>query len=144
MDNNIPHTRAATRAGIYPAPKPLYSPLALSFGSVGAGAQDVPSIDSSMMPAAVPAARPTPAQTAGVSVTSVASQPSTVGAGGFSSEMPLLTPSKEDTGVPGDAPALVEDDDGGWTPVTHKTSRTHRENSMSNRGKYTNDCPCDP
>ncbi|KAJ7192771.1 hypothetical protein C8J57DRAFT_1265102 [Mycena rebaudengoi] len=142
MDNSH-HTRARTRAGEYPAPPPIFSPR-LSFGSVAAGDYaDTSAIDSSMRPVAL-ATRPAPASAVGISATPVASQPSALRAGEHSSELSSAPNEVDFFGAIGDAPAPIENvDDGGWTPVTRKTSRSHRERSNSSRGNYTHNYASD-
>lgn len=129
MEHNKPHTRAATRAGVYPAPKPLYSPNALSFGTIEAGDFDFPLLAPSM--------RPVTASAAGITVTSLTRPPNAPSVGEQSSELPLLTQSDEDTDASGEATTSDEDGNGGWTPVTRKTSRSHRERGISSRDNHT-------
>ncbi|KAF8131794.1 hypothetical protein K438DRAFT_2131054 [Mycena galopus ATCC 62051] len=120
MDNNnnnndIPRTRAATHAGIHPAPPPIYGPRVVANPSTAMASPVAASADSSV--AARAAARNVPAS-----------------AGDDSSELPLLTMSEENDGAM--APLLDLDRD--WTPVSRKTSRTHRERQTSlNRSKDT-------
>ncbi|KAJ7785167.1 hypothetical protein DFH07DRAFT_763773 [Mycena maculata] len=138
MDNNPGHhTRAATRDGRYPAPPPLFAPTNLSFGSIEAGDSEPLTIAPAVRSVAIPAARTTPASAAGSTVTPVTRRFSAARAGEISSEFPSLT-GDVDFGVPGVAPAPVQNtEDGDWTPVTRKTSRTHRERSGSNRSRHT-------
>ncbi|KAJ6572594.1 hypothetical protein B0H10DRAFT_1964408 [Mycena sp. CBHHK59/15] len=141
MDNNnknsnIPHTLAATRAGIHPAPPPIFSPTAaptFAFGTIGPGVTENPSVDASA------SARPASAS-ADVSVTvpMVARRVPAL-AGDDSSELPSFTRSEEKVGAVSLTKASWVDIDEGWTPVTHKTSRTHRERRSSlNRSEHTN------
>ncbi|KAK6978279.1 hypothetical protein R3P38DRAFT_3469860 [Favolaschia claudopus] len=145
------HTRAATRAGVRTPPPPLYSPLvqSMSFGSIEAGEISVDSVSVSTRPSVASAARPSvaiAARPAGAlasgTVTPVARTPSD--AGDVSSELPSLLESQVDFGGRGDLPVrgvspVPRDsvDDGGWTPVTRKTSHSHRERSISNTSKVT-------
>ncbi|KAJ6551483.1 hypothetical protein B0H19DRAFT_1296911 [Mycena capillaripes] len=130
-----PRTHASTRAGLYPAPTPLYSPLTLAFGTIEAGDIDIPPIDLSMGSVAISAARPAPASVEG-SVTSVSRPPSASRAGDISSDLPTLTRSEEDAGLHRDVQGPGKDD-GGWTPVTRKTSRNHRERRSNNGSNHT-------
>ncbi|KAJ7454445.1 hypothetical protein FB451DRAFT_1518061 [Mycena latifolia] len=134
MDNiRSHHTRAATRDGKYPPPKPLYSPQTLAFGTIEAGALDVPSIAA---PAAV---RPTSASAEELLFTPMMETPSlsASGAEAISSALPVLTESNAGTGTHDEASASGTFEVGGWTPVTRKTSRSHRERSNSSRKIHT-------
>ncbi|KAJ6573643.1 hypothetical protein B0H10DRAFT_2236997 [Mycena sp. CBHHK59/15] len=148
MDNNrehIVHTRAATRSGLLPAPKPLFSPQAITFGTTGVNLVDYPllapasgvSVASAARPSA--SARPTPAPAGGIPFTSVSRtpSPSVVDDEENSSELPLLTRSNADAGARNSS-AAPGDLDEGWTTVSHKTSRSHRERRGSpSRVKHT-------
>src|ERR1700761_3064886 len=119
--SNHHHTRAATRAGAYPAPPPLFSPQAhhLSFGSVGAE-EMLPLADDVYVPAVTSVTRPASAASA------------------LSAGFPSPVLSKEGSGA-AEFPLAPAggDEDGGWTPVTRKTSRSHRESPHSNRNLNT-------
>lgn len=133
MDQKPYHTRAATRGGVYPAPKPLYSPVA--FGTIQLGAEE-PLIDLSTRAVAYMAARPSPAS-AGVSpVLETGRLPGASRVGEFSSALTTLTPSSVDAGSDRSGSAS-EDEDGGWTAVTRKTARSHRERRSSNGSVHT-------
>ncbi|KAJ7432702.1 hypothetical protein B0H11DRAFT_2378899 [Mycena galericulata] len=144
MDSTKPHTRGATRAGVYPAPPSLFSPARISFGTAVTGDLldlDTPAIDPSMSISAASAARnPNASASLGTPVTSVA-RPSASAAhtGDTSSELPAMLAGPVDWGVLGDLPAppIETENTGGWTPVTRKTSRSHRERSRSNQNRYT-------
>ncbi|KAK6987968.1 hypothetical protein R3P38DRAFT_3445810 [Favolaschia claudopus] len=124
------HTRAATRAGVYPPPRPLYSPT-LSYGSISG--EDIDAlVGESAVPTVTSVTRPTAAQSARAAPSGarITSSPS----GDLSSALPSLSESR--VGVLVD----VDDNDGrGWTPVTRKTSRTHREDNESVRSESAND-----
>ncbi|KAJ7742178.1 hypothetical protein DFH07DRAFT_964698 [Mycena maculata] len=139
-NNNIRVTRAAIRDGRHPAPKPLYSPQALPFGNIEAGALDIlldaPTVTSVMRPTTASAVRPTPASAEEDLITLRTPSPLTLGGRENSSTLPSLMMSNVDAGVHNEASAPGED--GGWTPVTHKTSRSHRERSNSDRSNHTN------
>jgi hypothetical protein len=71
----------------------------------------------------------------------VVDQSSALRAGEISSLVSQLTPSEETTVAFGEQPALVDADDSGWTPVTRRTSHTHRERSLSIRSNDINSAP---
>ncbi|KAJ7504685.1 hypothetical protein B0H11DRAFT_1905294 [Mycena galericulata] len=129
MDNNTHHTRAATRAGVFEPPAPLFSPETRSPAATEAGSPKNPSAELSASAVAAAMVRPTYASALGISSVSRT--------GDNSSELPLLTKSDAKPDTPGVAPASDVEDDGDWTPVTRKTSRSHREHS-SIRSKHTN------
>ncbi|KAJ7457025.1 hypothetical protein FB451DRAFT_1275659 [Mycena latifolia] len=141
MDNNkkTVYTRSAVRSGHHPAPAPLFSPQALAFGTVEAGATDIPSLASAMGSAAFKAARPSSASAEVRLATPVARSPSPAASsdGGFSSGLPILTMSNLDVGAAIESPTMDQDVDEGWTPVTSKTSHSHRERGSSNRSVHT-------
>ena len=130
MDNNpgnLHHMRATTRAGMFPPPPPLFSPvlspIRLSFDSVAPGEMDTPTIDSSMSSITTSGARTIPGSAMGSSFTSVTRQPS-IHAGGNSSELPSLM-NDIDFGVLVDTSVSGEgNEDQGWTPVTCKINIT--------------------
>ncbi|KAK6991998.1 hypothetical protein R3P38DRAFT_3437855 [Favolaschia claudopus] len=127
------HTRAATLAGVFPPPPPLFSPTSqsMSFGSIEAGELDVDSTAVAVRPSAAVAARPSFAPASGT-VTPVARPPSA--AGEISSELPSLLDSNVDFAVRGEMPVPRGGvDDGGWTPVTRKSSRSHRSDSVGSK-----------
>ncbi|KAJ7254943.1 hypothetical protein B0H12DRAFT_1071064 [Mycena haematopus] len=128
MDNNTHHTRAATRAGVFEPPAPLFNVKSLSPVTTEAGSTKVPSTEKSVSAAVPAAARPSYASALGI--------PSVSHTGDNSSELPSLTRSDTKDNAPSAALAPGVDD-GGWTPVTRKTSRSHQEYS-SNRNKHTN------
>ncbi|KAJ7774196.1 hypothetical protein DFH07DRAFT_767399 [Mycena maculata] len=140
MDNNNTRVTRATRDGRHPTPKPLYSPQALAFGTIEAGALDVlldaPTITSVMRPTTASAVRPTPASVEEDLITLRTPSPLTLGGREDSSALPSLTMSNVDAGVHDEVSAPGKD--GGWTPVTRKTSRSHRERSNSDRSNHTN------
>ncbi|KAJ6595366.1 hypothetical protein B0H10DRAFT_1960514 [Mycena sp. CBHHK59/15] len=118
-----------------PRSPPIFSPAAAStfaFGTIGPGVTENP-FDASA------SARPASAS-ADVSVTvpTVARHVPAL-AGDDSSEFPSFTRCEEKVGAVGLTEASWVDIDEGWTPVTRKTSRTHRERrSSSNRSEHTN------
>ncbi|KAJ7091583.1 hypothetical protein C8R44DRAFT_891416 [Mycena epipterygia] len=132
MSQKAYHTRAATRDGVYPPPKPLYSPLA--FGSIELGAEEFPLIDLSTGAAARLVARPSlvSARDAPVLVAGSVPGASRAGeipgasrarnlpygqsAGGDSSSLPLLTQSNLAASL---------------------TSHSHRERKTSNGSRVT-------
>ncbi|KAK6997281.1 hypothetical protein R3P38DRAFT_3370354 [Favolaschia claudopus] len=125
------HTRAATRAGVYPPPRALYSPT-LSYGSISG--EDIDAlVGESVVPTVTSVTRPTAAQSVRAAPSGARiSTPSP--SGDLSSALPSLSESR--VGVLVD----VDDNDGrGWTPVTRKTSRTHREDNESVRSESAND-----
>ncbi|KAJ7804715.1 hypothetical protein B0H13DRAFT_2388198 [Mycena leptocephala] len=132
-------------AGDY-APPPLFSPAGISFGTVNYGNLldlETPAIDPSMSTVAS-AVRNTHASALGSSITSVARSPSAARTGDTSSELPSLFNDSVDFSVLGTAPAPPENEDNrGWTPVTRKTSRSHREYSKLNRNKYSHNSVSD-
>ncbi|KAJ7131296.1 hypothetical protein C8R44DRAFT_731533 [Mycena epipterygia] len=75
----------------------------------------------------------------GASATAPAvARPVTASAVDYSSELPLLTASEERFDAGGPTSASLVDLDGGWTPVSRRTSRTHRERHISsNRNDST-------
>ncbi|KAJ7745442.1 hypothetical protein DFH07DRAFT_963334 [Mycena maculata] len=119
-----------------PAPRPLYSPQALAFGTIEAGALDAPTVASAARPTTASAVRPTSASAEEDLITLRTPSPLTLGGGENSSALPSLTMSNVDAGVHDEASAPGED--GGWTPVTRKTSRSHRERSNSDISNHTN------
>ncbi|KAK7022571.1 hypothetical protein R3P38DRAFT_2780568 [Favolaschia claudopus] len=122
-----PHTRSATRAGIHPAPPPLFSPQLTSpadFGSAGISfgsieAQDMLDVAGDVVltsPAALAAAAS--ARPASAVITTVSDL----------SALPASMADDSALGAVEPAPAQGEDDESGrWTPVSRKTSRSHRE-----------------
>ncbi|KAK6977982.1 hypothetical protein R3P38DRAFT_3376954 [Favolaschia claudopus] len=124
------HTRAATKAGVYPPPRALYSPT-LSYGSISG--EDIDAlVGESVVPTVTSVTRPTAAQSARAAPLGARITPSP--SGELSSALPSLSESR--VGVLVD----VDDNDGrGWTPVTRKTSRTHREDNESVRSESGND-----
>ncbi|KAK6987780.1 hypothetical protein R3P38DRAFT_2805259 [Favolaschia claudopus] len=88
-------TRAATLAGVFPPPPPLFSPTSqsMSFGSIEAGELDVDVTAVAVGPSAAAAARPSFAP-ASRTVTPVARPPSA--AGEISPELPSLLDSNVD------------------------------------------------
>ncbi|KAK7007115.1 hypothetical protein R3P38DRAFT_2792993 [Favolaschia claudopus] len=119
-----PHTRSATRAGIHPAPPPLFSPQLTSpadFGSAGISfeAQDMLDVAGDVVltsPAALAAAAS--ARPASAVIDTVSDL----------SALPASMADDSALGAVEPAPAQGEDDESGrWTPVSRKTSRSHRE-----------------
>ncbi|KAJ7120109.1 hypothetical protein C8R44DRAFT_877577 [Mycena epipterygia] len=140
MSQKAYHTRAATHDGVYPPPKPLYSPLA--FGSIELGAEEFPLIDLSTGAAARLVARPSlvSARDAPVLVAGSVPGASRAGeipgasrardlpygqsAGGDSSSLPLLTQSNLAASLEDAEPASEGDYGGSWTTVSRRTSRS--------------------
>ncbi|KAJ7108631.1 hypothetical protein C8R44DRAFT_884681 [Mycena epipterygia] len=132
-------TRAATRGGVFPPPKPLYSPLA--FGSIALGAEDFPLVDLSARAVAHSVARDsrdTPVlETGGVPGASrTRDVPGAMGArdlhdaqsvGGYSSSLPLLTQSNLEAGRLNAESESEDDGRGSWTTMSRRTSRSHCE-----------------
>ncbi|KAJ7711542.1 hypothetical protein B0H16DRAFT_1900564 [Mycena metata] len=141
--STVHHTRSATRAGVLPPPAAIYSPARYSFGSVDDLLDmDTPAIDPSM---SIPASAGKPNASASLEtqpnasasleslLTPVVEQSASAArAGDVSSESATPLADSVDWGVLGDLPAPRGDaNDGGWTPVTRKTARSHRESSES-------------
>jgi hypothetical protein len=116
MDNNIPDTYAASRAGILDPSSALRNPFHMSFGSIDA--------DTGAEPPSVVNATPSFASATARPPTSV--ERSTFGA---------VNPSQDET----HAAMQYEFGGGDWTTVTRRTSRTHRERSMSSRNQSVTD-----
>ncbi|KAJ7735836.1 hypothetical protein DFH07DRAFT_967030 [Mycena maculata] len=139
-NNNIRVTCATTLMADTPLPGPLYSPQALAFGTIEAGALDVlldaPTVPSAARPTTASAVRPTSASVEEDLITLRTPSPLTLGCGENLSALPSLTMSNVDAGV--HDKASVPREDGGWTPVTRKTSRSHRERSNLDRSNHTN------
>ncbi|KAJ7139352.1 hypothetical protein C8R44DRAFT_727435 [Mycena epipterygia] len=133
MDNSQHHTWAATRAGVSPAPPPVFnlSPVSISFGLIQAGdLLDMThlAIEPSMAQPAAAAVAHSPASVGEEPVTSVTRNPVVSYAGETSSELTSLLNNSVDYGMLGDAPEPSGDKDAeGWTPVTRGTSQSHRE-----------------
>ncbi|KAJ7777544.1 hypothetical protein DFH07DRAFT_766303 [Mycena maculata] len=89
-----------------------------------------------MRPTTASAVRSTPASAEEDLITLRTPSPLTLGGREDSSVLPSLTMSNVDTGVHDEV--LAPGEDGGWTPVTHKTSCSHRERSNSDRSNHTN------
>jgi hypothetical protein len=98
-----------------------------------------------MRPSVAYAARPPSAPAGEFLLTSVrrTPSPSASGAMGDSFATPVLTASNEYAGAPDELSVPVQDVDRGWTPVTCKTSRSHRERSNSGRRNHTNNKTAD-
>ncbi|KAJ7734731.1 hypothetical protein DFH07DRAFT_780184 [Mycena maculata] len=127
MDNKPRHTRSATRAGIYPAPPTPIQPRCKTFGTVPAWDMSLPPVD--LLTGPTP---PTPVSVVGPSATSVARPPSASRTGDISSKLPTLSLSNEGSGTHGASQGASEAvTDGGWTPVTRRTSESHPTHEMS-------------
>ncbi|KAJ7763153.1 hypothetical protein DFH07DRAFT_770883 [Mycena maculata] len=115
-------------------------PQALAFRTIEARALDVlldaPTVTSVMRPTTASAVRPTSASAEEDLITLRTPSPLTLGGRENSSALPSLTMSNVDAGMHDEV--SVPGEDGGWTPVTRKTSRSHREHSNSDRSNHTN------
>ncbi|KAJ7938496.1 hypothetical protein B0H13DRAFT_2301521 [Mycena leptocephala] len=109
MDNSLnrPHSRASTRAGIHAAPPPLYSPSRMLFGSIEAGAEPD-------------------------SPSAINNPPSLRRRDPSLRRRDRTTPSQDETFA-----AAAQREPEGWTTVTHRISRTHREYGTSYPSNYT-------
>ncbi|KAJ6573779.1 hypothetical protein DFH09DRAFT_1078754 [Mycena vulgaris] len=142
MDNSskchIVYTRSSVCGGHHPVPKPLYSPQAISFGSVRVNTLDYPPLANATEYTVAPASRP-PSVNADRPTYSSVSRPlkSPVNSlDGYSFDLPLLRPVSPD--VSDGELSTPEYSCGGWTPVSQRTSHTHRERcSGSNRSLRT-------
>jgi hypothetical protein len=126
------HTRSATRTGVYPPPPPIFP--GLSFGDIPAGELTPLYDEGEARPTVALATRPIGARAFADTPVS-RYPPSTPRAGGFSMSLPLLKGETDfGTAEKGSGSAGNDYEDGGWTTITRKISRSHREHSRSSRG----------
>ncbi|KAJ6568146.1 hypothetical protein B0H10DRAFT_2238283 [Mycena sp. CBHHK59/15] len=122
MSTQNHHTRAATRAGIFQAPPPIFGTSPVSSSSEHTSGRE----DNDQDVASPIAALYSTAVIGEPAHSECGLYPSVSDAGRSYSE---LTPLRRDADFGTTGPE--DGDDGGWTPVTRQTARTHRARSAS-------------
>ncbi|KAF8139134.1 hypothetical protein K438DRAFT_1786033 [Mycena galopus ATCC 62051] len=121
------HTRAATRAGLFEAPPPVFGPAEAPSDSTSGSEHGSHSNSSprATLYSTVVTGEPVPLEHGILSSVSDA---------GFSPSE--LAPLRGDADFGTSGPE-VERGDGGWTPVSRKTARSHRARSASGGSNHT-------